>query len=90
MTNTAFAAIDIGSNSTNLLIVDANGVELVREVNVTALGEGIGTTGVLTAAAMSRTLAVITQYSALVRQHAAQLAITGTAACRMATNTANF
>ena len=32
MTNTAFAAIDIGSNSTNLLIVDANGVELVQLV----------------------------------------------------------
>ena len=90
MTNTAFAAIDIGSNSTNLLIVDADGVELVREVNVTALGEGLGASGVLTAAAMSRTLAVITQYSALVRQHAAQLAITGTAACRMAANTADF
>ena len=90
MTNAAFAAIDIGSNSTNLLIVDADGVELVREVNVTALGEGLAATGVLTAAAMSRTLAVITQYSALVREHAAQLAITGTAACRMAANTADF
>lgn len=100
MTNTAFAAIDIGSNSTNLLIVDADGRELVREVNVTALGEGmgttrmgttgVGTTGVLTAAAISRTLAVITQYSALVSQQAAQLAITGTAACRMAANTAEF
>ena len=43
----AFAAIDIGSNSTNLLIVDSKGVEIVREVNVTALGEGVGKTGTL-------------------------------------------
>ena len=90
MTNAAFAAIDIGSNSTNLLIVAADGHELVREVNVTALGEGVGTSGVLADAAMSRTLAVITQYIAQINDHAAQLTITGTAACRMAANTADF
>ncbi len=90
MTNAAFAAIDIGSNSTNLLIVDADGRELVREVNVTALGEGVGTSGVLADAAILRTLAVITRYTAQINNHAAQLTITGTAACRMATNTADF
>ncbi|NDE52747.1 MAG: exopolyphosphatase, partial [Actinobacteria bacterium] len=40
MTRT-LAAIDIGSNSTNLLVVDASGAQLAREVNVTALGEGV-------------------------------------------------
>ena len=34
------AAIDIGTNSTNLLIVDPQGNEMVREVNVTRLGKG--------------------------------------------------
>lgn len=86
----AFAAIDIGSNSTNLLIVDSVGVEIVREVNVTALGEGVGKTGTLSQVAMDRTLTVIAQYATLVRQHEARLAITGTAACRMANNTADF
>ena len=86
----AFAAIDIGSNSTNLLIVDSKGVEIVREVNVTALGEGIGKTGTLSQVAMDRTMAVISQYANLVRQHEARLAITGTAACRMASNTTDF
>ena len=86
----AFAAIDIGSNSTNLLIVDSKGVEIVREVNVTALGEGIGKTGTLSQIAMDRTMAVISRYATLVRQHEARLAITGTAACRMASNTTDF
>ena len=86
----AFAAIDIGSNSTNLLIVDSKGVEIVREVNVTALGEGVGKTGTLSQVAMDRTMAVISQYANLVRQHEARLEITGTAACRMASNTTDF
>ena len=86
----AFAAIDIGSNSTNLLIVDAAGNEVVREVHVTALGEGVGKTGTLSQVAMDRTIAVITRYATLVRQHEARLAITGTAACRMASNTTDF
>ncbi|GDX14952.1 hydrolase [Actinomycetes bacterium] len=86
----AFAAIDIGSNSTNLLIVDSKGVEIVREVNVTALGEGVGKTGTLSQVAMDRTMAVISRYATLVRQHEARLAITGTAACRMASNTTDF
>ncbi|MFZ9422025.1 MAG: exopolyphosphatase [Ilumatobacteraceae bacterium] len=86
----AFAAIDIGSNSTNLLIVDSKGVEIVREVNVTALGEGVGKTGTLSQIAMDRTMAVISRYANLVRQHEARLAITGTAACRMASNTTDF
>ena len=86
----AFAAIDIGSNSTNLLIVDSKGVEIVREVNVTALGEGVGKTGTLSQVAMDRTMAVISRYANLVRQHEARLAITGTAACRMASNTTDF
>ena len=90
MTKATFAAIDIGSNSTNLLIVDANGNELVREVNVTALGEGVASSSLLSPAAIERTLAVIRRYAQIVAQHNAQLHITGTAACRMATNTNDF
>jgi exopolyphosphatase/guanosine-5'-triphosphate,3'-diphosphate pyrophosphatase len=84
------AAIDIGSNSTNLLVVDANGNQIVREVNVTALGEGVARTGVLGSQAIERTLQVIRRYATIVADHTAELHITGTAACRMATNTADF
>ena len=89
MTRT-IAAIDIGSNSTNLLITDEHGAQLVREVNVTALGEGVARTNVLSPAAIERTLAVIGRYATVVAQHNAELHITGTAACRMASNTSDF
>ncbi|MGA1419247.1 MAG: exopolyphosphatase [Ilumatobacteraceae bacterium] len=84
------AAIDIGSNSTNLLVVDAAGNELVRQVNVTALGEGVSRSGVLSQAAIERTLRVIEGYSRITAEHDAALHLTGTAACRMAGNTGDF
>ena len=88
--STNVAAIDIGSNSTNLLVVDGDGNEIVREVNVTALGEGVARTSTLSPAAVERTMRVISRYADIVATHEARLHITGTAACRMATNTAEF
>ena len=88
--STNVAAIDIGSNSTNLLVVDGDGNEIVREVNVTALGEGVARTSTLSPAAVERTMRVISRYADIVATHKATLHITGTAACRMATNTAEF
>lgn len=88
--STNVAAIDIGSNSTNLLVVDGNGNEIVREVNVTALGEGVARTSTLSPAAVERTMRVISRYADIVATHEARVHITGTAACRMATNTAEF
>jgi len=84
------AAIDIGSNSTNLLVVDGQGNEITREVNVTALGAGVAHSGVLSDAAIERTLRVIGHYAEVTAQHDAVVHITGTAACRMASNTADF
>ena len=88
--STNVAAIDIGSNSTNLLVVDGDGNEIVREVNVTALGEGVARTSTLSPAAVERTMRVISRYADIVATHEATLHIAGTAACRMATNTAEF
>jgi exopolyphosphatase/guanosine-5'-triphosphate,3'-diphosphate pyrophosphatase len=85
-----FAGIDIGSNSTNLLITDAAGNELVREVNVTTLGEGVAASSRLSDAAVARTLAVVQRYAQTIAEYRATTAITGTAACRMATNTVEF
>lgn len=88
--NQNIAAIDIGSNSTNLLVVDAEGNEIARHVNVTALGEGVARTTVLSPAAIDRTVKVIRGYADIVAENKAALHVTGTAACRMATNTAEF
>lgn len=60
------AAIDIGSNSTRLLISDVQGgavTELERESLVTRLGDGVDASGALSRAAMDRVLAVLDDYA---------------------------
>ncbi len=39
------AALDCGTNSTRLLVVDASGATLHREMRITRLGEGVDATG---------------------------------------------
>ena len=56
MINIGFAAIDIGSNSTNLLVTDASGATIERIARTTRLGEGTTNTGLLSAAAIDRTV----------------------------------
>ena len=61
---TLVASVDIGSNSTRLLVTD--GVrELVRESIVTRLGEGVDRTGRLGEAPMQRVLDVLARYRCL-------------------------
>ena len=50
-----FAAIDVGTNSTNLLVIDGNGTELTRIITSTRLGEDLQSTGELSLDAMTRT-----------------------------------
>ena len=38
---TAVAAIDCGTNSTRLLVSDADGRELIRLMRITRLGQGV-------------------------------------------------
>lgn len=62
------AAIDCGTNTIKLLIEGPDG-ELVREMRMVRLGEGVDRTGVLSAAALERTFAAIDEYADLVRAH---------------------
>jgi exopolyphosphatase/guanosine-5'-triphosphate,3'-diphosphate pyrophosphatase len=57
------AAIDIGSNSVRLLVVDANGSEIMRDMAVTALGTGLERTGSFDAAAYDATIAVMSRFA---------------------------
>ena len=54
------AVVDIGTNSTRLLVADVDGGrvrrELERRTEVTRLGEGVDDTGRLSEAAMERVL----------------------------------
>lgn len=85
------AAIDIGSNSVRLLVVDAGGGELCREMHITRLAEGVDRDGRLGAAPIARTLEVLEAYGATLRQLGAQrVRCTGTSAARDAQNREEF
>jgi exopolyphosphatase/guanosine-5'-triphosphate,3'-diphosphate pyrophosphatase len=88
---TTVAAIDVGTNSTNLLVVDKHGTEITRVITSTRLGEGLHTTGELSLEAITRTIEVIASYVATAQSlGATNIHIVGTAACRRARNAAIF
>ncbi len=89
------AVVDIGTNSTRLLIADVDhsrGIEqLVRRSEVTRLGDRVDATGTLSEEAMERTFAVLAQYSQAIDEHAcaANIAVL-TSAVRDAANGESF
>ena len=85
------AAIDIGTNSTNMLIVDPQGNEIVREVNVTRLGKGVAASGRLEDSAIAATVQQLAIYASLLKQHNVEtFRVTATEACRRASNANTF
>lgn len=63
------AAIDCGTNSLRLLISDIDGAkksDLVREMRIVRLGEGVDETGTLSDAAIERTLSATREYAATI------------------------
>jgi exopolyphosphatase / guanosine-5'-triphosphate,3'-diphosphate pyrophosphatase len=56
------AAVDVGTNSVRLLVVDAAGDRLTRELTITRLGQGVDATGALHPDALRRTVDVIAGY----------------------------
>jgi exopolyphosphatase / guanosine-5'-triphosphate,3'-diphosphate pyrophosphatase len=85
------AAIDIGTNSIRLLITDAEGRQLAREMNITRLGQGVDKTGRLAEAAIERSVEVLASYGALMREHDVTRArATATSAARDAENRDQF
>ena len=67
------AAIDCGTNTIKLLIADlhrGNQVELVREIRMVRLGEGVDATGRLSEAALARAFAAIDEYAEMIAEHA--------------------
>lgn len=85
------AVIDVGTNSTNLLVQDDNGADLARVVATTRLGETLQQTGLLNDEAITRTVETIASHIAIAHSHGVtHIVITGTAACRRAHNTQKF
>ena len=66
------AALDVGTNSTRLLVADVtDGVittEHAREMVITRLGKGVDRTGRFDPAALRRTLEVLAAYAEAVRR----------------------
>jgi exopolyphosphatase / guanosine-5'-triphosphate,3'-diphosphate pyrophosphatase len=56
------AAVDCGSNSTRLLVIDGQGSQLARLMRITRLGKGVDATGLLDREAIARTVTVLEEY----------------------------
>jgi exopolyphosphatase/guanosine-5'-triphosphate,3'-diphosphate pyrophosphatase len=93
------AAIDCGTNSIRLLITDISrrtgkAVDVLREMRIVRLGEGVDATGRLAAAALERTFAACLEYQDLIERHSdgtpIPLRFVATSATRDAENRAEF
>ena len=89
------AVIDIGTNTVRLLIAkesaDGKWLDVVREVEIARLGEGVDASGELNPRAMERTLTVLERYSDLMLKYdVGKVRIVSTSAMRDARNAADF
>lgn len=69
MTNDVHAAIDLGTNSSRLLVCAADGTVLERHTKVTKLGAGLGATGRVQPDAIDRTVDCLRAYRSLLDVH---------------------
>jgi exopolyphosphatase/guanosine-5'-triphosphate,3'-diphosphate pyrophosphatase len=88
------AAVDIGTNSTRLLVADVAGGrvdELARHSIVTRLGDRVDQTGILDAAACERVIAALTEYRERIDELGADtVTAVATSAMRDTANGAEF
>jgi exopolyphosphatase/guanosine-5'-triphosphate,3'-diphosphate pyrophosphatase len=90
----AIATIDVGTNTTLLLVArqtPTGAIEVLDErAEITRLGRGIGAGGALGAEGLARTLDALRAYATLARQHGARIVAVGTEGLRRAPNAADF
>ena len=88
------AVVDLGTNSTRLLVgdvVDGTVAELDRRTNVTRLGEGVDATGRLAEEAMERVFAALADYRRAIDEHCAERTVAvATSAVRDSANGDEF
>ncbi|GAA4374189.1 Ppx/GppA phosphatase family protein [Paeniglutamicibacter cryotolerans] len=88
------AAIDCGTNSIRLLIADAHHedagvvlVDVVREMRIVRLGQGVDATGAFAEEALNRTFAAVDEYAGMIAGHGATaVRFVATSATRDASN----
>ncbi len=88
------AAIDVGTNSTRLLVAESVGLgfrPLDRRMTITRLGEGVDRTRALSDEALRRTFLTIAEYAAICGEYGVErIKVTGTSAVRDARNKETF
>lgn len=85
------AAIDCGTNSTRLLVVDQRGRTLMRTMHITRLGEGVDATHSLAPAAVKRTITVLEEmHEQMVALGVVAARLVATSAARDARNRDEF
>ncbi len=93
---TRVAAFDCGTNSLRLLIADIDAaagtsIELVRELRVVRLGQGVDRTGRIADASLQRVFTAIEEYMQIVREHdVREIRFCATSAARDAENAEEF
>ncbi len=96
MTVRRAAAIDCGTNSIRLLIADVDvergtAQDVVREMTVVRLGEGVDATGAFSASALERTFAACRDYAQLLREAGSPpMRFVATSASRDVSNRSQF
>ncbi|GAA5227708.1 DUF501 domain-containing protein [Paeniglutamicibacter antarcticus] len=96
--NNRVAAIDCGTNSIRLLIADTDQsaagpvlTDVVREVRLVRLGQGVDATGEFADEALERTFAAIDEFAVMIREHGAtNIRFVATSATRDARNRDKF
>ncbi|MHB1855339.1 MAG: Ppx/GppA phosphatase family protein, partial [Acidimicrobiales bacterium] len=85
------AAIDCGTNSTRLLIVDGSGATLDRRMLITRMGDGVDRNHRLSPEAIERTLTALSEYGlAMQSQGVGRRRAVATSAARDADNRDDF
>lgn len=88
------AAIDCGTNSIRLLIADRGGsrlVDVVRQMRIVRLGQGVDATGAFVPEALQRTRAALADYAELLAEHqVSRVRMVATSATRDASNRDDF
>ncbi len=85
------AALDLGTNSNRLLIVDKSGNPIFRDVRHVALGEGLAENKCFCKKAMERAICSYMDFSEMMKMYGIEkYRAIATAACRMSTNTSSF